>query len=71
MNKKIKIPKKSLSGNNACYVLITCSNPSKDGKMEVEMDCAGDLDLAAFLIDSAQHYIHEVSEESWTEKCQN
>lgn len=71
MNKKVNNPKKILSNNNICYVLITCSAPSDDGKMEVEMDCSGDLDLAEFLIDSAKEHLHEMSEEMWTKTCQN
>ncbi|MGE3954853.1 MAG: hypothetical protein AB7F31_06695 [Parachlamydiales bacterium] len=39
---------------NACYVLITCGEPSPLGEMEVEMTYEGDSDLAAYLIDSAQ-----------------
>lgn len=46
--------KKALGENNQCYVLITCSSPSKDGKMEVEMFYEGDEVLAAYLIDNAQ-----------------
>ena len=40
--------------DNACYVLITCGKPSKDGKMQVEMTYEGDVSLAAYLIESAQ-----------------
>lgn len=45
--------KKSLKDDCACYVLITCSNPSSDGKMEVEMCFEGEEDLAALLIENA------------------
>jgi len=45
--------KKELSGRYACYVLITCSEPSRDGKMEVEMEYEGDDLLAAFLLENA------------------
>ena len=45
--------KKELSGQYACYVLITCSDPSKNGNMEVEMSYEGDEMLAAFLLENA------------------
>jgi len=45
--------KQALAKLHACYVLITCSEPSKEGKMEVEMNYEGDETLAAFLIDNA------------------
>lgn len=44
----------ALPQKNACYVLITCSEPSEDGKIEVEMTYEGDAVLAAYLIESAQ-----------------
>jgi len=46
--------KKNLKKNNACYVLITCSEPSKDGKMDVELNYSGDDNLASYLVDGAQ-----------------
>lgn len=49
--------KKELSENNSCYVLITCGEPSKDGKMKVEMSYGGDPILAAYLVESAQNII--------------
>ena len=57
---KSKVPrdlKNVLPKNNACYVLITCGEPSEDGKMEVEMTYEGDASLAAYLIESAQGFI--------------
>ena len=45
--------KKKLKNQCSCYVLITCSAPSSDGKMDVEMDFDGDEDLAALLVDNA------------------
>jgi hypothetical protein len=36
-----------------CYVLITCSKPSSEGKMQVEMTYEGDAILASYLIESA------------------
>ncbi len=49
--------KKALSENNTCYVLITCSEATKDGKMKVEMTYEGDPILAAYLVESAQNII--------------
>ncbi len=43
-----------LGEKNACYVLITCSEPSEDGKIEVEMTYEGDATLAEYLLQSAQ-----------------
>ena len=45
--------KQELKNHCACYVLISCSAPSADGKMDVEMDFEGDEDLASFLVDNA------------------
>lgn len=64
MKKRIKLPKKQLGEKNACYVFITCSQPSLEGTMEVEMDYEGDIDLAAYLIDSAQTFFREATEEA-------
>ena len=49
--------KKTLPDDNACYVLITCGEPSQDGKMQVEMTYQGDPVLAAYLVESAQQFI--------------
>jgi hypothetical protein len=51
--------KKTLGAKHACYVLITCSDPTKEGKMEVEMSYEGDEMLAAFLIDNASQVFDE------------
>jgi hypothetical protein len=48
-----------LKKNNACFVLITCQEPNKEGKMHVEMTYEGDACLAAYLIESAQIFINE------------
>ena len=45
--------KKTLKEQCVCYVLITCSSPSNDGKMEVEMSFEGEEDLAALLVENA------------------
>ncbi len=47
--------------NNKCYVLITCGEPSEDGKMQVEMTYEGDEVLAAYLIESARGFIEDPS----------
>jgi hypothetical protein len=49
--------KKALSEKNSCYVLITCGEPTQDGKMQVEMSYDGDPILAAFLVESAHNII--------------
>jgi len=51
--------KQALSEIHACYVLITCSEPSKEGKMEVEMSYEGDESLASFLVDNASQVFDE------------
>jgi hypothetical protein len=56
MSKIIKAEKeikKALGDKCACYVLITCSEPNADGKMEVELNYDGDESLAAFLVENA------------------
>lgn len=47
----------ALSEDHACYVLITCGRPAKDGKMQVEMTYQGDPTLAAYLVESAHNLI--------------
>ena len=51
--------KQELSERYACYVLITCQEPSRDGKMEVEMDYSGDEMLASFLVSNASQIFDE------------
>lgn len=43
----------------ACYVLITCDEPTEDGKMHVEMTYEGDTTLAAYLLENAQSILDE------------
>jgi len=50
---------KQLAKNHACYVLITCEEPSEDGNMHVQMSYEGDLTLASYLIQGAQSFIDE------------
>lgn len=56
--------KKAVRKNTVCYVLITCTKPTKDGKMEVEMSYEGDEALAAYLVESAQSVFEGRIEES-------
>jgi len=56
--------KKALSENNSCYVLITCGEPSQDGKMEVEMSYGGDPVLAAYLVENAHNIIDTQDDDS-------
>lgn len=49
-----------LARRHACYVLITCDNPSEDGKMNVEMNYDGDPMLAAYLLQGAQSYLEDI-----------
>jgi len=51
--------KKTLGQKHACYVLITCTEPTEQGHMEVEMSYDGDEMLAAFLIDNASQAFDE------------
>ncbi len=51
-----------LAERNACFVLITCSEPTEEGKMEVEMTYEGDESLAAYLIESAHSLIENQNE---------
>lgn len=51
-----------LAKNHACYVLVTCDDPSEDGNMQVEMSYHGDASLASMLLHGAQTYIDEEHE---------
>lgn len=50
--------------NHACYLLITCDEPSADGNMQVQMTCEGDVALASYLLQGAQSLIDDQLEES-------
>jgi hypothetical protein len=43
----------------ACRILITCGEPSLDGKMHVEMTYDGDADLAALMIEKARQHFQQ------------
>lgn len=51
-----------LAERNACFVLITCGEPTTEGKMEVELTYEGDDSLAAYLIESAHGLIENQNE---------
>lgn len=51
--------RKILGDRCACCVLITCSEPTSEGKMEVEMSFEGEESLAAFLIENASQVFDE------------
>jgi hypothetical protein len=55
--------KELLGEDNSCYVLITCGEPSPDGKMQIDMAYEGDPILAAYLLEGAQTVIDEQIEE--------
>lgn len=45
------------------YVLITCTEPSLDGKMDVKMDYQGDNVLLSYLLQRAQTMFDEQENE--------
>ena len=51
--------KDSLGAKWSCCVLITCTEPEKNGNMEVEMNFDGDETLAAFLVENASQVFEE------------
>ncbi len=57
--RKVIVDKMLKGQKNACYVLITCGEPTDDGKMQVELTYEGDSDLASYLVDAAQSYLEE------------
>ena len=48
---------KALADEPFSYVLITCSKPSKKGKMNVNLFQKGHPDLVAYLVASAQGHL--------------
>lgn len=50
------------SQRNACYVLITCGQPTEDGEMQVELTYEGDAGLASYLVESAQSFLDDAIE---------
>ncbi len=53
--------KNAMGDKCACCVIITCSEPSSDGKMDVEMSFEGEESLAAFLIENASQVFDQRS----------
>lgn len=51
--------KQALAKNHACYVLITCDEPTENGEMQVQMCYEGDAALASYLLQGAQTIIDE------------
>jgi len=51
--------KESLGKSHACYVLITCEEPTEDGDMQVQMTYEGDANLASYLLQGAQSLIDD------------
>lgn len=62
--------KDELTKKHACYVLITCDEPSDDGHMQVEMSYQGDAALAAYILHGAQLQIDRQEEPIFEEKKQ-
>lgn len=63
--------KRTLAKNHACYVLITCDKPTKDGHMQVEMTYEGDATVAAYLLQGAQSFMDEQEEQKALSSCGN
>ena len=45
--------KKALGPQYKYFILLACSEPDEEGKMDVEMNYEGDENLVAFLLDNA------------------
>ncbi len=57
-NQGLRVSKqKILKEDQACCIVITCGQPSADGKMSVEMSYEGDPILASYLLENAQGFI--------------
>lgn len=61
IEKKVLMAKlKSVIGDQcACFVLISCSEPSTEGQMDVQMHFEGDETLVAFLLENATQVFDE------------
>jgi len=53
---------KALGKNLACYILITCEEPSENGEMPIEMTYHGDEALASYLLQGAQSHLEQDEE---------
>lgn len=59
----LKHLKEVLKKNPSCYVLISCSQLSEEGNMDVEMTYKGDVRLVSYLLNDAQGILEEQCEE--------
>ena len=57
--KKRDLVKKAVGKKTACYVLVSCEEPSSSGEMKVELTYEGDETLACFLMENAQVYFDD------------
>jgi len=62
--KTTELLKKALGDKCACYVLVSCQEPDKNGKMDVALNYHGDEDLASYLLESAQQVFVQKRDES-------
>lgn len=53
-----------LEKNNHAYILITCSEPSDQGYLNIEMDYKGDQALASYLLVDAHKILEEETAET-------
>lgn len=51
--------KMAIGNQCACFVLISCSQPKPDGRMDVQLHFEGDESLAAFLVENAVQVFDE------------
>ena len=49
---------------HTCKILITCGQPSLDGKMHVEMTYEGDPALASYMLARAQYFVDQDEEQN-------
>lgn len=56
-NKRVNIDSKLFEKKHAAYILITCAEPNRDGKMQVEMTYEGDPTLTSYLLENATKFI--------------
>ena len=48
-----------LGKDHNCYILVTCSPPSSEGSLQVEMLYEGDPVLASYLLEDAHRIMQE------------
>lgn len=59
LQERLTTAKKLLKELYPCFVLITCTEPKRDGNMQVEMDFEGDEDLASMITEHASQVFDE------------